>query len=116
MCCFLNQELIIMIKLKKSLKIVGPNHGEVTINRKTFTIPSPSEISLHWLFLACFQLVWVIFHLNHPISCTSMNECANHILWYYNGRFVNHPYCLEYDHEGENFRTDHIFCIAAAGR
>ena len=42
-------------------EIVGPNHGEVTINRKTVTIPWPSEISLHWLFLACFQLAWVIF-------------------------------------------------------
>ena len=62
-------------QVKKVIEVVGPDHSEVTIHRKTVTIPWPPEISLHWLFLACFQLVCVIFYLNHPRMCTSMTEC-----------------------------------------
>ena len=84
-------------------EVVGPDHGEVTINRKTVTIPWPSrggvpvsEFTTRNFFTLAFPCLFPTgmgdFYLNRQRTCTSMADWADHLLWYYDGRFAKHPY------------------------
>ena len=84
-------------------KIVGPNHGKVTESRKYVTIPWPtnnniplSEFTTMYFFTMAFPCLFPYgsgdFHINRPRTCTSMAEWAEHLLWYEDGRFAQHPY------------------------
>ena len=83
--------------------IVGPNHDDVTSTRKYVTIPWPtcdneplSEFTTKYFFTLSFPCLFPYghgdFHINRPRTCASMSEWAEHLMWYEDGRFAQHPY------------------------
>ena len=82
--------------------VIGPNHGEVTKDkRNTVTIPWPtqdlqpiSEFTTVNFFTMSFPTLFphgtADFHINRPITCQSMSDWAEHLLWYRDGRFAQH--------------------------
>ncbi|XP_053405155.1 uncharacterized protein LOC123560749 [Mercenaria mercenaria] len=84
--------------------VVGESHGEVTVNKKgTVTIPWPtrdnnplSEFTTQYFFTLAFPCLFPYatgdFHINRPVTCTSLANWADHLLWYEDGRFASHHY------------------------
>jgi hypothetical protein len=84
--------------------VVGDNHGPVTENRrKQITIPWPtrgchplSEHTTNHFFTMAFPTLFPFgdadFRMNRPITCSSMADWADHLLWYEDGRFAKHQY------------------------
>jgi hypothetical protein len=84
--------------------VVGPEHGEVTGNRRNIiTIPWPtrdnqplSEFTTNHFFTLAFPTLFPYatadFRRNRPRTCESMTEWAEHLLWYKDGRFAQHKY------------------------
>ena len=99
-----DQSIGIREEIEKLLNEVLENPGEVTVNnRGTATIPWPtrgnvplSEFSTKNFFTLAFPCLFPYglgdFHINRPISCTSMTNWADHLLWYKDGRFAHHAY------------------------
>lgn len=84
-------------------EVIGPNHGPVTSNRKTVTIPWPtrnnaplSEFTTKYFFSLAFPCLFPYgtgdFHINRPRTCASMSDWAEHLIWYKDGRFAQHQY------------------------
>ena len=84
-------------------EVVGPNHGPVTSNRKSVTIPWPtrdnvplSEFTTKYFFTLAFPSLFPYgsgdFHINRPRTCESMSDWAEHLLWFKDGRFAQHQY------------------------
>ncbi|XP_053389337.1 uncharacterized protein LOC128552332 [Mercenaria mercenaria] len=84
-------------------EVVGPEHGKVTVGRKYVCIPWPtqsdtplSEFTTRYFFSMAFPCLFPYskgdFHINRPRTITSMTEWAEHLMWYGDGRFAQHPY------------------------
>ncbi len=84
--------------------VMGEDHDNITINRRgTVTIPWPthnntplSEFTTQYFFTMAFPALFPYgtadFHINHPRTCSSMCEWADHLLWFEDTRFANHPF------------------------
>ena len=84
--------------------VIGSNHGPVTYDkRNVVTIPWPTRddhpISKHttnhfftMAFPTLFPTGAADFRINRPRTCSSMTEWAEHLIWYQDGRFAQHPY------------------------
>ena len=84
-------------------EVVGPQHGQVTYNRRIITIPWPtrngepvSEFTTRNFFTLAFPCLFPTgmddFYMNRPRTCTSMADWAEHLIWYSDGRFAKHQY------------------------
>ena len=84
-------------------EVVGPEHGSVTYNRKVLTIPWPtrdgvpvSEFTTRNFFTLAYPCLFPTglgdFYMNRPRTCSAMADWADHLIWYSDGRFANHPY------------------------
>ena len=88
-----DESISIREEIEKLLNEVLENPGEVTVNnRGTATIPWPtrgnvplSEFSTKVFLMLAFPCLFPYglgdFHVNRPISCTSMTNWADHLLW-----------------------------------
>ena len=84
--------------------VIREIHGKVSVNKKgTVTLPWPtrknqpvSEFTTQYLFTlsfpALFQYGTGEFSINRPRTVTSIGDWAEHLFWYDDGRFANHPY------------------------
>ena len=96
--------LNIQDQVEKVVKeVVGPVHGPVTASRNVVTIPWPtrndipvSEFTTKYFFSLAFPCLFPTglsdFHINRPRSCSSLSDWADHLIWYDDGRFAQHPY------------------------
>ena len=84
-------------------EVVGPEHGSVTYNHKVLTIPWPtrdgvpvSEFTTRNFFTLAYPCLFPTglgdFYMNRPRTCSAMADWADHLIWYSDGRFANHPY------------------------
>jgi hypothetical protein len=55
-----------------------------------------SEFIAHYIFTLSFPALFPYgtadFFINRPRTVTSIGDWAEHLLWYDDGRFANHPY------------------------
>ena len=55
-----------------------------------------SEFSTKYFFTIAFPCFFPYasgdFTINRPRTCTSLSDCAEHLLWYKDGRFAKHRY------------------------
>ena len=84
--------------------ITMENDDKTKINKKqTITIPWPtrgkvpmSEFTTQYFFTLAFPCLFPYgrgdYHINRPITCSSIAQWADHLLWYSDGRFAHHQY------------------------
>ena len=83
--------------------VIGPAHGPVTESRNVVTIPWPSRddtpvsefTTMHFFSLAfpcLFPNSSGDFYINRPRTCSSLSDWTDHLIWYDDGRFAQHPY------------------------
>lgn len=84
--------------------VIGENHGKVSVNKKkTVTLPWPtrnkkpvSEFTTQYFFTlsspSLFPYGTGDFFVNRQRTVTSMEDWAEYLLWYDDGRFAKHPY------------------------
>ena len=81
------------------LDVVGEEHGKVTEKKGTITLPWPTrgtEPVSEFLtnnfddlaFPCLFPYGDACFRMNRDITCDSITEWAEHLLWYQDGRFA----------------------------
>jgi hypothetical protein len=98
-------EINISEEVNKIVKdVIGENHGKVSVNKKgTVTLPWParnnehvSEFTTQYFFTLSFPALFPYgtgdLFINRPRTVTSIGDWAEHLLWYDDGRFANHPY------------------------
>jgi hypothetical protein len=55
-----------------------------------------SEFTTQHIFSLAFPYLFLYgsgdFYINRPVTCPSMADWAEHLLWYRDGRFAKHPY------------------------
>ena len=82
--------------------VIGPAHGPVTESRNVVTIPWPSRddtpvsefTTMHFFSLAfpcLFPNSSGDFYINRPRTCSSLSDWTDHLIWYDDGRFAQHP-------------------------
>ena len=59
----------------------------------TGTTPA-SEFTTPYVFTMAFPCLFPYgkgdFHINHPVTCPTLHNWAEHLLWYQDGRFARH--------------------------
>ena len=84
--------------------VVGENAGDVTMSKKKIlTLPWPtrdntpaSEFTTQNFFTLSFPCLFPYgkgdFNANRPVTCSSLSDWAEHLLWYKDGRFAHHKF------------------------
>ena len=78
-------------------------HQQVKEKRPAVIIPWPtrddrplSEHTTAYFFTMAFPTLFPLstadFRINRPLTCPSMSSWAQHLIWYHDGRFAQHPY------------------------
>ena len=85
--------------------VIGPAHGQVNESQNVVTIPPPSSddtpasefTTMHFFSLAfpcLFSNSSGDFYINRPRTCSSLSDWTDHLIWYDDGRFAQHPYVI----------------------
>ncbi|VDI81681.1 Hypothetical predicted protein [Mytilus galloprovincialis] len=85
-------------------EIATEENTNISINKKgQVSIPWPtrgkiplSEFTTRHFFTLAFPCLFphacADFHMNRPLTCSSMSDWANHLIWYKDGRFAKHKF------------------------